>query len=176
MLVLFALLLLPMLPAFLLFKLLPSNAVVTGPLAGLNVNLGGAFGGYVALAVFFTTIAVQVNLINPTPVWHVRGSLQFDPPEGDPQVSAVLLPPAKPFKVAVDKTFDFDIPMPDRAPFPHFYFTANGYVGERVYLSDAGRIGNYKSHMDNTTTLVFDEPIVLRRAAAPVKIAEGGKP
>jgi uncharacterized membrane protein len=50
-----AVVLLPLIPAFLLFKLLPSRAVVKGPLAGMNVSLGGAFGGYVALAVFVAT-------------------------------------------------------------------------------------------------------------------------
>jgi hypothetical protein len=177
MVILLLLLLVPVVPAFILFKTLPATAFVSGPLAGLNVKFGGAFGGYVAVTIFFTTVAVKAGMVNPTPVWHVRGTLQLESDTGSANVNCVLLPPSKPYKVAIDKSFDFDIPMADRAPFPHFYFTANGYVGERVNIADAGQLGNYKSHMENTTTLVFDEPIVLRKAAAPVKIAAaGGQP
>ncbi|MEA2336687.1 MAG: hypothetical protein QOE82_694 [Thermoanaerobaculia bacterium] len=165
--------LLPLVPAFLLFKLLPSRAVVKGPLAGLNVNLGGAFGGYVALTVFVTTVASNASMLKPPkapdPVWHVRGTIQLEQEDGsvDQNIKFKLLPPAKEYTAEIDKSFAVDIPMADRAPIPHFYFTAKGYVGERVDLADPGRPGNYKSHMENATTLVFDDPIVLRKAASP---------
>jgi hypothetical protein len=161
--------LLPLVPAFLLFKLLPSRAVVKGPLAGLNVNLGGAFGGYVSLTVFITTVAMNANMLKPPkapdPVWHVRGTIQLEDEDGsaDP-VTFQLVKPEKSFKAFVDHTFDVDVPMADRAPIPHFFFKPKGYVGERVELSDLGRPGNYKSHMENAATLVIDEPIVLRKA------------
>ena len=161
--------LLPLVPAFLLFKLLPSRAVVKGPLAGLNVNLGGAFGGYVALTVFITTVAMNANMLKPAdPVWHVRGTIQLEDEDGsvDP-VTFQLVKPAKNYKAFVDRTFDVDVPMADRAPIPHFFFNPKGYVGERVDLSDLGRPGRYKSHMENATTLVIDEPIVLRKATRP---------
>ncbi len=56
--VLAAMLILPLIPAFLLYKFLPSKTNVTGPFKGLNLKLTGAFGGYfllviVAVAVFF---------------------------------------------------------------------------------------------------------------------------
>jgi len=43
--------LLPIVPAFILFHALPSTAVVSGPLQGLKINLGGAFAAYFALLV-----------------------------------------------------------------------------------------------------------------------------
>jgi hypothetical protein len=60
--------LLPLVPAFLLFWKLPSKADVTGPLQGLNLKLGGAFAGYFALLllVFWTH-----NIWNPPPAWQV---------------------------------------------------------------------------------------------------------
>src|ERR1700716_3283566 len=56
--VLAAVLLLPLVPAFLLYKFLPSKTSVSGPFKGLNLKLTGAFGGYfllvlTAIGVFF---------------------------------------------------------------------------------------------------------------------------
>jgi len=56
--VLAAVLLLPLVPAFLLYKFLPSKTSVAGPFKGLNLKLTGAFGGYfllvlTAIGVFF---------------------------------------------------------------------------------------------------------------------------
>lgn len=53
-----AILLLPLVPAFLLYKFLPSRTNVSGPFKGLSIKLTGAFGGYfllvlTAVAVFF---------------------------------------------------------------------------------------------------------------------------
>ena len=36
----------PIVPAYLLFKALPSTAIVTGLLHGFKIDLGGAFAGY----------------------------------------------------------------------------------------------------------------------------------
>ena len=72
--VLFVLVLLPLIPAFLLFKALPSTAVVKGPLTGLNIDLGGAFGGYVALTVFIATF-YSTRMSGPE-TWTVQGDLQ----------------------------------------------------------------------------------------------------
>jgi hypothetical protein len=56
--VLAAVLLLPLIPAFLLYKFLPSKTSVSGPFKGLDIKLTGAFGGYfllvlTAIGVFF---------------------------------------------------------------------------------------------------------------------------
>jgi hypothetical protein len=59
-----AILLLPLVPAFLLYKFLPSKTNVSGPFKGLNVKLTGAFGGYfllvlTSLGVFFPILKNQ---------------------------------------------------------------------------------------------------------------------
>src|SRR5258705_5318010 len=53
-----AILLLPLIPAFILYKFLPSKTNVSGPFKGLNLKLTGAFAGYfllvlTAIGVFF---------------------------------------------------------------------------------------------------------------------------
>ena len=47
-----AILLLPLFPAYILYKNLPSETVVKGPFKGLNIQLTGSFGGYFLLVLF----------------------------------------------------------------------------------------------------------------------------
>jgi hypothetical protein len=59
-----AILLLPLVPAFLLYKFLPSKTNVSGPFKGLNIKLTGAFGGYfllvlTSLGIFFPILKNQ---------------------------------------------------------------------------------------------------------------------
>src|SRR5215212_9431183 len=56
-----AMLLLPLIPAFLLYKFLPSKTNVSGPFKGLNLKLTGAFGGYFLLVI--TAIGVFFPLL-----------------------------------------------------------------------------------------------------------------
>src|SRR3954469_24692224 len=80
--VLSAIVLLPLIPAFILFHTLKSSAQVDGPLGGgLKVSLGGAFGGYVALTVFIATYFAHMPHVT---TWRVTGELQF--PGGTPSV------------------------------------------------------------------------------------------
>ncbi len=168
------LVLLPMIPAFVLFKVLRSTGEVSGPLGSFKIALGGAFGGYFALTVFVFMIAEKAEVIQPAaPVWHVRGTIQFDDGDSNAPVQCTVLPPHSVHTVDIDKRFAVDVPMKDHAEIPRFFFTADGYIGEPVQLADPGRPGNYRSHMHDATTLVFDEPIVLRKKAT-TKIASAG--
>ena len=47
-----AVLLLPLAPAYLLYRTLPSDTGVTGPFMGLSIQLSGAFAGYFLLVLF----------------------------------------------------------------------------------------------------------------------------
>jgi hypothetical protein len=55
-LILVTLFLLPLIPAFLLYKFLPSKSTATGPFKGLNLKLSGAFAGYFILLLFASGI------------------------------------------------------------------------------------------------------------------------
>src|SRR6266446_5243211 len=77
-------LLLPILPAYLLFKTLPSTGDVEGKLfRGLEIKLGGAFAGYIVviLIVFHYPGVWRPVSLPPVPtasVWHLSGQLTDD--------------------------------------------------------------------------------------------------
>jgi hypothetical protein len=76
-LMLICIVLLPMIPAYLLFKALPSQGSLSGPLKGLNIKLGGAFAGY--FPVLMLIIYTKTLWATPPPpqiqVWEVVGKL-----------------------------------------------------------------------------------------------------
>ena len=68
--------LLPFVPAYLLYRLLPSDTKVGGPFKGLDLQLSGAFAGYFLL----TLMAFGFLTSRPKPVatdelWEVRGRI-----------------------------------------------------------------------------------------------------
>lgn len=166
-LVLGALMLMPIIPATLLFKALPGTAIVKGLLAGLRVDFSGAFGGYVALAVFFSMFAAQQHMIRPTATWHLRGTLQAE--QGDLDPSKVNYQPAKSVKCdVVGSTFDCDMSTADdHAPIPDINFTAAGFIGVWVSVSQ-GRFAN-PWYIDDATTIRLQDPIVFRKTT-PVAV------
>lgn len=89
--------LVPLAPAYLLYKTLPSSAEVNGPYKGLVIRLSGAFGGYFLL----TLLAFGFLTSRPQPtksheVWQVRGKINCehaDTPINPKQLSMTMLPP-----------------------------------------------------------------------------------
>jgi hypothetical protein len=70
-------LLIPIIPAFILFRFLPSSANVKGPLKGLDIKLGGAFGGYIVAVILSWRVAL--SLLTPTwsDNWNVVAHVKF---------------------------------------------------------------------------------------------------
>ena len=78
--------LVPVVPALLLFIALPSKAVVSGPLQGFRINLSGAFAAYFALV--FMVITTH-SVWDPAPnyqVWTVEGNVTGDMESGAAQL------------------------------------------------------------------------------------------
>lgn len=74
--ILVGMVLLPLVPAFLLFKLLPNTAVVGGPFHGFRIDLSGSFGAYFILLVLI--LSTKNSVWDPAPtdqVWTVKGTV-----------------------------------------------------------------------------------------------------
>ena len=76
--------LVPIVPAYLLFRALPSQANVDGPMGaagglfgGLHLKLAGAFGGYFAVLVLVFALHGVWHPPSPYQVWSVSGTLHF---------------------------------------------------------------------------------------------------
>ncbi len=167
--ILATLVLLPLIPAWLLFKYLPSGADTTGTLAGLKVKLGGAFGGYVALTVFLAWFFANFLRGPIYHDWHVTGQLQFEGngPAEISSVSCVLRPPTLP-PLESGRAFEFDMPLPDSGKNPpRLLFQVPGYQPCTVYLlknSNDGGCGKLEPKVDRIGGNVeFPTPIVLKK-------------
>lgn len=73
--------LLPIIPSFMLFKLLPNNVIVNGPFKGLTVNLSGSFAGF--FLIFITLIPIRGSFQNSYERWSVKGRVVM--PDGSAQ-------------------------------------------------------------------------------------------
>jgi hypothetical protein len=164
--ILSVLVLLPLIPAFLLFKLLPSRAVVKGPLAGFDVALSGAFAGYFALTIIVATFYAQNLQPKKYKTWVVRGQLQF--PDGErPQLCVGQGPP--PMSIDANNGFYFQIPVAEGAELPDLVLEANGYPAKSVRLSpqDVPFGTKYKKKINaKEATIQIEEPIVFTKPTA----------
>jgi len=141
---------LPLLPAYILFKYLPSSATVTGQpgaLSGLTVKFGGAFGAYF---VVFLLLWYGFDVDQPHyRTWTVTGRVaapgapvEFDP--GD--ITWRLRPPD--ISVNPDGTFTFQVAVlekPNGEPtLPTVQVDLPGFVSQTIHL-DPARASGYGS-------------------------------
>ena len=104
--------LLPFVPAYLLYRLLPSDTKVAGPFKGLNLQLSGAFAGYFLL----TLMAFGFLTSRPKPVatdelWEVRGRIDCQSgvhPIDAKQLQVRVIPAS--YEVIGDGTFIVRVP------------------------------------------------------------------
>ena len=122
-----AILILPMIPAFVLYKSLPSRTKVSGPFKGLDISLTGAFGGYFLLVLLALGHVVYKQEAEKTiastfpryETWELLGTLEFSgPPESTDRVDSSLVTltfhpdPATPGDLQPNNTMDFSARIP----------------------------------------------------------------
>jgi hypothetical protein len=170
-----AIVLLPLIPAFILFHTIKSSAQVDGPLGGLKVSLGGAFGGYVALTVFIATYFAHMPHVT---TWRVTGDLQF--PGGTPTMITCDVHPPE-FMIDDENHFRLDLPIDEDGTLPSIVIAASGYQTKTIDLTnpDGKMGGRYDAQKyASKATIHVNKPIVFQKKGPeyqPVKqVAEGG--
>jgi hypothetical protein len=105
-------LLLPLIPAFVLFRFLPASANVEGPFKGLTIKLGGAFAGYFLTVLLSWQIAK--TLMEPlwSDNWNVVAHIAFEgtPATHPPPTQAVVL--VKPPTAEIEDTGSMQMSVP----------------------------------------------------------------
>lgn len=135
---LFCVILLPLLPAYLLFAALPGNAAVSGPLKGFRINLSGAFAGYFALVLLLISTLHILLPVPPRLKWTVTGQVvDSTTMEPIPLLDFTLNPPGR--SLNEDGTFhvDFTADLADdgkNVKYPTLTILSAGYKAECVHL------------------------------------------
>lgn len=167
--------LLPIIPAYLLYKALPSRSTVSGPFKGLSIQLKGAFGGYflVVLVIFGYFMWAQES--QPPPglyeLWEVKGAITFPngrAPAAQSDTQFHLYPPDQPFP---DWTFTLHLPILRNAvKFPTFAIEIPGYDTYTVHLdpTERGAYGSfpYRLTYDKQHKVIDVEEIVMKARAS----------
>jgi|SRR5271165_1511490 len=131
----------PILPAFVFFRFLPSKADVSGPFQGLELKLGGAFGGYfLILLLSYSTITGMLNRAEAQR-WVVTGNIALADPSDKPQLALLTMHPPSP---AMEETghFSLDLLLPtsdsEGSDSPHLQVSYAGYQNVTVPIMIAG--------------------------------------
>lgn len=165
------LVILPLIPAVVLFKVLPSTGEVSGPFKGLNVKFGGAFAAYLIL--FVCLLQIRPTDFNHSHVWQVDGHITFERPQAEPK------PNTNDIKVRVTPpdlvvhgngsggTFRFDVPIPEKngePDFPRLSLDLAGYEPLSVSLApnQLGDGSDVRAEYDNRKRRISLGTITLR--------------
>jgi hypothetical protein len=165
--------LLPLVPAYLLFRALPSQAEISGPFKGLTVKLGGAFAAYfLVFFVLWSGLNVETERFHYH-TWTINGSVAF--PGGDAAVNknditCYMRPPD--LHVQGDGSFQFEIPVREDingAPeWPQLSMEIGGFIPAIVHLYHPTQTPKYgvavvKEDYDaKNRRISLIEPIVFR--------------
>lgn len=98
------LVLLPLVPAFILFKFLPSSGNAGGDAFGLTWKFGGAFAGYL---IVFLLLQHAVGPLQGSEVWTVRGKVDTGNATGIENLAVIKLHPPESF--APDGSYQFQV-------------------------------------------------------------------
>jgi hypothetical protein len=135
-----AILIIPLVPAYILYRTLPSSSSVRGPFQGLNVKFKGAFAGYFVLVlVSGSYFSMHPPSANTFEMWRLIGKATFvagNPAEPDPKfLNISLVPTRQTAEPVVGDTMRFVVDMPvERMP-----DGTTGFKYDEVYVDYNGK-------------------------------------
>jgi hypothetical protein len=176
--------LLPIVPALILFKSLPSQGQVKGPFKGLQIKFGGAFAGY--LVIFLLILRFMPSDYTRYETWTVRGKIDFKhgPDEEEPNGAEISVRLVPPHLVILDQgLFTFEIPVtgkPDGTrTFPTLHVTLRGYQSLTIPLDPRHLYGAQSIEVqrdEGEKTIDFKQPLVMQTSTYAATEAQQAKP
>ena len=174
---------LPIIPAYVLFKKLPSTAIATGPFHGLNLNLSGAFAGYFIVVL---VVSASVTFFYQKPrydMWTIKGSILLDKSEtgADARNANLSIQPPKQ-TIFPDGGFEFvNVPYKKGDALPSIIVAKDGYGLATAHLGEQYKV----AYDENNKTITILHPIALEKervaynptvTAVKIDNQEAGKP
>ena len=165
--------LVPIIPAYILFKMLGSQAQATGKeFFGFNVQLGGAFAGYFVLMLLL--VHVFNGWLKPPSaqtIYHLRGQIVNDKNQGVALSSDnfTLMPAPQPM-FSTNKNGEFDLSFivdPNHSEsYPSIEVSYGDFLPTDLLLDPRQASPKLKLTRDSTNHIIYAvEPITLGRAA-----------
>ena len=141
------LVLLPLIPAYILFKLLPSKGEGRGTFAGFDWKFGGAFAAYLMIFLLLWSAMRRQMELRDTEVWTVRGRIEA---EQLPAMENLFLVKSVPQMVTyeADGTYEFKIfvrRMGEQLEFPRLILDMRRACGGIVSLTLDNTPGTFKA-------------------------------
>lgn len=176
--------LLPITPAYILYKALPAETTVEGPFKGLNIQLSGAFAGYFLLVLTILGFLAA----RPTPptyqVWEVKGKIgcEQDAFLLNKRFLLTLRPPSQ--SVVEDGTFTIQVATtPGQAgepKFPTLVIEHPDYQTTTIDLDEEQKsYGQARANVKidkNAKSISVKEPITLKKNKAEPPYQTQGTP
>jgi hypothetical protein len=184
-------LLLPLVPALILYKVFEQQTIVRGPFRGLRLDLSGAFAGYFLLLILCsgvlfgpggyyakrtTDLTKQLQDISELrAAWLVKGTVVLKKQSGsnDPQVDGVGIAIEPVPKILDDGSFEINV-LKDKsggtnARFPNLRLSKSGYFPVVVHLERLGKkLGKeYEKTIDTSNRIVSIDEVVELTAIPP---------
>jgi|PersoiStandDraft_1058852.scaffolds.fasta_scaffold09707_4 hypothetical protein len=173
------LILLPLVPAFILYQVLPpEKTYASGPFKGLNVQLSGSFCGYflLYLGLIPLIVAWRKPPVRGFEIWTVSGRVGIaDIPEFEkaPSKPSMSFRPSA-LTLNEDGTFSLGIPVPVETSgnrlFPTLIVEDVGHITANVHLGQTKpsyglKIYTQSFPLGHPNTIEIDTPIILDKVA-----------
>jgi hypothetical protein len=182
-----AVVLIPLLPAFVLYKFLPSKTTASGPFQGLDVKLSGAFAGYFLVLLMVTSFVIFLIKRRPTEipqpkyqydVYTVLGRVELsDSAQARPDYSGIKLSLAPPQMANTpDGSFSFQVPVrPDQIGQPDFPNLLIAHQDSRYETKTIPLSENFPNSLQGYTVERNKDSKTIR-ITNPIKLVAAGQP
>jgi hypothetical protein len=174
MLILIIIVIVPMIPAFILYKFLPSETSADGPFRGLNIQLTGAFAGYFIVLVFmggfFFTIPSKGGEEHES--WIIEGKITLEQGQfKKDSITLAIKPPDE--RITTDGRFTLRgviFPKSEYREKPSLVIHKSGYDIKSLFLEEDSMqrpnsegYGITFSKKENKTIIKIGRPIILKK-------------
>jgi hypothetical protein len=163
----------PILPAFVFFKFLPSKADVSGPFQGLELKLGGAFGGYFLILLLSYSRITGMLTQAEAQRWTVTGSIALADSADKPQMASLVVHPPNP---SVEPTghFSMELLLPtsdsESSDSPHLLVGCEGYQLVSVPIVTAGSGRTSSPYQGQNFELKIDAQLHRIEVVQPIRL------